>query len=168
MVDRAKVSSLDAVDSLRTSILMFSERATRTLDEVGDDVRRARIWVQEDQMNHWQNEKRRAQRKLEQAEQELYSSRMSTMEETSTEAQMMVRRSRAALEEAEKKIRVLKKWARDFDSVVEPLARRLGTMEDLAKIKYPKAAAELAEMIRTLESYADISPASPPPPSTSE
>ena len=70
---------------------------------------------------------------------------------------MHVRRARHALEEAEQKLRVLKKWARDYDSVVEPLARRLDTLRDLVMTKYPKAALQLTQMINTLESYAEVS-----------
>ena len=76
---------------------------------------------------------------------------------------MHVRRARHALEEAEQKLRILKKWARDYDSVVEPLARRLDTLRDLVMTKYPKATVQLSQMIHTLEEYAEVSsPVSPP------
>jgi hypothetical protein len=77
---------------------------------------------------------------------------------------MHVRRARHALDEAEQKLRVLKKWARDYDSVVEPLARRLDTLRDLVMTKYPKAAAQLTQMINTLESYAELSAVQNPSP----
>ena len=162
MADQAKVASIDALDSLRISIALFMERAGKALDEVGDAVRRTRTWINDEQRSHWLAEKRRREKKLEQAEQELYSSRLSTLQNTSTEAQMHVRRARHALEEAEQKLRVLKKWARDYDSVVEPLARRLDTLRDLVMTQYPKATVHLTQMIRTLETYAELGPVQPP------
>ena len=168
MADQAKVASIDAIDSLRVSITLFMERAGQALDEVGDAVRRTRTWLNDEQRSYWLTEKRRREKKLEQAEQELYSSRLSTLQSTSAEAQMHVRRARNALEEAEQKLRVLKKWARDYDSVVEPLARRLDTLRDLVMTKYPKAAAQLTQMINTLESYAELSAVQNPSPEGNE
>ena len=168
MADQAKVASIDAIDSLRVSVTLFMERAGQALDEVGDAVRRTRTWLNDEQRSYWLAEKRRREKKLEQAEQELYSSRLSTLQSTSTEAQMHVRRARHALEEAEQKLRVLKKWARDYDSVVEPLARRLDTLRDLVMTKYPKAAAQLTQMINTLESYAELSAVQNPSPEGTE
>jgi len=168
MADQAKVASIEAIDSLRVGITLFMERAGNALDEVGDAVRRTRTWLNDEQRSYWLAEKRRREKKLDQAEQELYSSRLSTLQTASTEAQMHVRRARHALEEAEQKLRVLKKWARDYDSVVEPLARRLDTVRDLVMTKYPKAAAQLTQMINTLESYAELSSSPNPPLQVSE
>ena len=164
MADQAKVSSLDAIEAFRTSLVIFIEKAGKALDEVGDAVRRTRYWVQDEQRNHWLAERRRRERKLEQAEQELYSSRLSPLEDSGTEAQMLVRRARRALQEADEKLRVIKRWTRDYDSAVEPLARRLDTIQDLVATKYPKATAELAETLRILEDYAAVKPSSPTPP----
>ena len=168
MADQAKVASIDAIDSLRVSITLFMERAGQALDEVGDAVRRTRTWLNDEQRTYWLSEKRKREKKLEQAEQELYSSRLSTLQTASAEAQMHVRRARHALDEAEQKLRVLKKWARDYDSVVEPLARRLDTLRDLVMTKYPKAAAQLTQMINTLESYAELSAVQNPSPEGGE
>ena len=59
-------------------------------------------------------------------------------------------------QEVEEKIRLVKKWARDYDSTVEPLARRLDTLQDLVTTKYPKAINYLVRTIETLESYAQV------------
>ena len=163
MADRAKVESLEALEAFRTNVVLFTERAGKALDEVGDGVRRARVWVQQEQRDHWLREKKRRERKLEQAEQELYSSRLSPLHDSGTEAQMMVRRARRDIEEAEAKLRLLKKWARDFDSTVEPLARRLETLRDHLMSQYPKASAHLANLIRTLATYSEIAPENPTP-----
>ena len=157
MADQAKVASIDSLESFRNSLVIFMERVSKSIDEVGDTVRRTSHWVQDEQYNYWISEKRRRERKLEQAEQELYSSRLSTLQDASTEAQMNVRRANRAIEEVDEKIRLIKKWARDYDSTVEPLARRLDTLQDLVTTKYPKAVNYLVRTIETLESYAQAS-----------
>jgi chromosome segregation ATPase len=168
MADRAKVDSLEALEAFRSSVVLFTERAGKALDEVGDGVRRTRVWLQQEQHNHWLREKKRRERKLEQAEQELYSSRLSPLQDSGTEAQMMVRRARREIEEAEAKLRMIKKWSRDFDSTVEPLARRLETVRDLLMSKYPKASAHLANIIQTLATYTEIAPENPAPSNSSD
>jgi DNA repair ATPase RecN len=157
MADQAKVASIDSLESFRNSLVIFMERVSKSIDEVGDTVRRTRHWVQDEQYNYWISEKRRRERKLEQAEQELYSSRLSTLQDASTEAQMNVRRANRSIEEVEEKIRLIKKWARDYDSTVEPLARKLDALQDLVTTKYPKAVNYLVRTIETLESYAQVS-----------
>lgn len=168
MADQAKVASIDSLQSFRNSLVIFMERVSKSIDEVTDTVRRTRHWVQDEKYNYWLSEKRKRERKLEQAEQELYSSRLSTLQDTSTEAQMNVRRANRAIEEVEEKIRLIKKWARDYDSVVEPLARRLDTLQDLVTTKYPKAINYLVRTIETLESYAEASLQSGNPTQTSK
>ena len=168
MADQAKVSSLDAIADLRTSLVLFMERAGKALDEVADGVRRTRHWLQDEQPSYWRAQKKRAERLLDQAEQELYSSRLSTLQEISVEAQMKVRRARRAIEEAETKLRLIKRWSRDFDSEVEPLARRLDSFHDLVKATYPKGIAQLSETLRILEEYAQLGPGGAPPGAAAE
>jgi septation ring formation regulator EzrA len=157
MANQAKVGSLDSIKLFRTSLIIFIERMTNALDEVGDEVKRTRNWILDEQVNYWRSLKRQWEKKLDQAEQELYSSRLSTLHNTNTEAQMNVRRAAQKVDEINGKIRTVQKWARDYDSIVEPLARRLDTYRDLLSTKYPKAIFQIDKTIETLESYAEIS-----------
>ena len=156
MANQAKVGSLDSIKSFRTSLVIFIERMTNALDDVGDEVKRTRNWILDEQVNYWRSMKRQWEKKLDQAEQELYSTRLSTMHNTNTEAQMNVRRATQKVDEIDGKIRTVQKWARDYDSIVEPLARRLDTYRDLLSTKYPKAIFQIDKTIETLESYAEI------------
>tara|TARA_B100000902_G_C27278191_1_gene900038 strand:+ start:487 stop:996 length:510 start_codon:yes stop_codon:yes gene_type:complete len=157
MANQAKVGSLDSIKSFRTSLVIFIERMTNALDDVGDEVKRTRNWILDEKVNYWRSMKRQWEKKLDQAEQELYSTRLSTMHNTNTEAQMNVRRATQKVDEIDGKIRTIQKWARDYDSIVEPLARRLDTYRDLLSTKYPKAIFQIDKTIETLESYAEIS-----------
>ena len=104
MANQAKVGSLDSIKLFRTSLIIFIERMTNALDEVGDEVKRTRNWILDEQVNYWRSLKRQWEKKLDQAEQELYSSRLSTLHNTNTEAQMNVRRAAQKVDEINGKI----------------------------------------------------------------
>src|SRR5438045_9526834 len=125
MPDRAHVASLEAIESFRTSLILYASKARPALEDVSADVLRVRLWLEDEQRMHWENQVRRRTKALEQAQQALSSARMSNLREASTTEQMAVRKARAALEEAEAKLKLLKYWKREFDSRVEPLVKQL-------------------------------------------
>ena len=55
------------------------------------------------------------------------------------------------------KIKVVKKWSRDYDSEVEPMARKLDRLRFVLSNDLPKAVALLAGITKTLDSYTQIS-----------
>ena len=71
MANEAKVRSLDALESWRSSLIVFMTKARRAVDQAGEEVRRARNWVQTEQRLHWETELRKRTRKLEQFQAEL-------------------------------------------------------------------------------------------------
>src|SRR5271170_2137284 len=108
MANQARVTSTDALESFRASLIVFLAKAHRCVDDVSDEVRRTRVWLQHDQRVHWEGEFRRRTKLLGQAEQELMSARLTN----DNEGAMMLRqaavsRARRALGEAEEKIRAL-------------------------------------------------------------
>ncbi|MGO9446621.1 MAG: hypothetical protein ACLPXB_17885, partial [Thiobacillaceae bacterium] len=73
MAERAQVTSVEAVESFRASLIVFLKSARATLEEECDEILRARAWVAEDRRPHWQNEMRIRGRKVEEARAELFS-----------------------------------------------------------------------------------------------
>ena len=174
MSEQARVSSIDALESFRASLIVFLNRAHKCIDEVGDEIRRTRVWVQQDQRLFWEREIKRRQRVLDAAEQELLTARLSNLRDNIKFQQDAVRKAKAAVHEAEEKIRNLKIWMRDFPHVIDPLARRLESMREYLDLDLPKALAFLVQAQRTLSDYADVGPARPassnasPPPAEEE
>jgi vacuolar-type H+-ATPase subunit D/Vma8 len=72
---------------------------------------------------------------------------------------MAVQKARRALEEAEAKLKLLKRWTRDFDSRVQPLLKEMDKLHSVLSTDMARAAAFLAQAIATLAAYADIGPA---------
>jgi DNA repair exonuclease SbcCD ATPase subunit len=168
MAEQAKVSSLDALEIFRTSLIAFLTRAHQSVDQVGDEIRRTRGWLQFDQRTHWEGEIRKRRKLLDLAEQELFSAKLSNLRDNISAQQNAVRKAREALEHAEKKLRAVKKWTRDFDGAVEPMTRRIDSLRSVLDFDLPKALAYLVQAQKILEDYAETRPTLSGPPPTAE
>ena len=154
---QVKVTSLDALERFRASLIVFITEAHRSVDEVSDEVRRTRYWIQTDRRTHWEGEQRRRKRKLDQTEQELFAAKLSGLRDTTAAQEAAVRKAKAALAEAEGKLRVIKLWNKNFDSNADPLVRGLNNLRECLDQDMPKALAFLVRAQRTLEAYTEIS-----------
>jgi hypothetical protein len=176
MPPKAQVRSLDAIDSFRASLAIYVSQARAALDEVTSDITRTRGWIENDQRLHWERELRARNRTLEQAQQELFSARLSSLRTESGLEQMAVHRARRAVEQAEDKLRLLKKWEREFDSRVQPLVKESEKLHTVLSNDLVKGIAFLHEIGRSLAAYAEVggpgttgsAPAAVPPAATGE
>jgi len=155
---QAKVTSVDALTTFRSSLIIYMGSVGNALDEVRDEVRRMRTWLQVDQRAHWGGQLKRLRKQLEQAEAELFTSRLSSMTSHSAARQMAVTRLRRMVRETEERAKALQKWIRNYDSLVEPLLKKLDGMQHFAAHDLPKAVSSLAQAERTLDDYARIAP----------
>ncbi len=158
MAEQVKITSLDALESLRARMIVFMTRARRSLDQVSDEVRQTRQWLQNDRRVYWEDQLRKRRRMLDQAEGELMSARMSEFVDSPTVQQQAVRKSRLAVEEADEKLRQVKRWTHNFDSTVDPLLKRLETLRYELDHEMPKAVFFLVQVQRTLEDYTVSTP----------
>jgi hypothetical protein len=159
----AHVTSVEALEAFRTSLLLYVSKARPTVEEVSSDVLRTRLWLENDQRMHWETQVRRRAKALEQAEQALSSARISNLREASTSEQMAVRKAKHALEEAEAKLKVLKYWNREFENRAEPLVKQLEKLHTVLSTDMLQANAYLSQAIDTLSAYAEIAPPSATP-----
>ncbi len=153
----ARVTSIDALEGFRARLIVFIAKANQTLDQVGDEIRRTRSWIQHDQRMHWEGEIRRRERVLGQAEQELMSARMVGLVKDLSPHQLLVRKARHALEEAREKLQKVKVWSRDFDGEADPLVRSLSGLRDYITRDLHSAASYLMQTQKTLEAYGETS-----------
>lgn len=158
MGTQARVTSADALDSFRASLVIFSTKARQSVDSVRDRIHRLRIWLQTDQRMHWQNEIRRGRRALDQAQQELYSARLSGLADTVTVREIAVRKAKATVETAEEKLRNVVKWSRNLDVLADPLMKRLDAFREFIDHEMPEAIALLYRTREILDAYAERAP----------
>lgn len=160
MTDQVKVTSIDALEAFRANLIIFLNKAHNSVDEVGDEIRRTRQWLQNDQRLHWEGEVRRRQKVLNEAKQVLLSARMSGLKNSTSEQEAAVSKAKRAFHEAEEKLANVKRWARNYDNCVDPLAKGLDGLRYALDHDLPKALAYVVQAQRTLESYAETRPPS--------
>jgi hypothetical protein len=156
MAVSANVSSIDAIERFRSALIVYVEKARATVDDVSDDVQKTKHWLEGEQTRHWQQEIRRRTRKFEEAQQELFTARLSGFKEDTQLQQMMVNRTKRELVAAEEKLKTIRRWVRDFDSVVTPVAKQMEKIDSVLSGRMPKANSYLTEIIKALESYASV------------
>lgn len=157
MTDQARVSSIDALESFRASLILFLGKARQSLDEVSDELRRTRLWLQHDQRMKWEGELKRRQKILDRVEQELLASRISSLRDATAGQQAAVHKACKAVSEAEGKLRNIKGWSRNFEKTVESPARRIDSLRIHLEQEIPKAIMHMVQLIRTLDAYAEAS-----------
>jgi hypothetical protein len=163
MPERAHVTAVDALEAFRSALIIYLSKARPTLDEVSAEVTRTRMWLEDEQRTHWENQQRRRARALQEAQAALFSSRLSTFREASASEQMAVHRAKRAFDEAEDKLRVIKKWNRDFENRVNPLVKQMEKLQTVLAHDMTQAIAFLTRAIDTLHAYAGITPAGSAP-----
>lgn len=163
----AHVTSTDALESFRASLIAYLAKARPLLEDACDEVVRTRQWLQQDRRMHWENQVRRRTRELENANQALYSARLANLREVTTAEQAAVHRAKRALAEAEEKLRLVKRWTLEFDHRAGPLVKQLEQLRTMMSNDMPKAVLQLAQILKALEAYANVipsaAPAAPPP-----
>jgi hypothetical protein len=161
MAERARVTSVEALETFRASLILFLSKARPTLEEASHEVARLRQWLESDRRPYWDNQWRRRMRQLEEAEQALFSARLSPHQEATAAQSQAVRRAKSAVEEAELKRSRVRQWARDFENRTDPLRRQLGLMQGFLTTDMGRAVAYLGQVIQTLEAYSDIAAPGP-------
>lgn len=156
MANQAKVTSTEAIEAFRSNLIVFLTKARRSIDDVGDEVRRTRSWLQHDQRVHWENEFRKRTKALEQAQQDLINTRFNNNSETAMQVrQQAVNKAQRAITEAQEKIRNVKKWSQNFDTQVDPFVKRMENLGQFLEQDMPKGVAYLANVQRILDAYAN-------------
>ena len=157
MATRAKVTSVEALESFRTNLIVYLSKARPTLEEVSDEVIRTRIWLESDRRVHWEGQVRRLAQKLQDAQQAVFSAELSSLREVSTAERMAVQKAKRALDEAEVKLALVKKWNRNFANLVMPIAKQLEKLQSVFATNLPEAISYLGQAVRTLDDYSDAS-----------
>jgi len=154
MPPKARVGSLEAIETFRSDLVVYMAQARSALEEISGEVVHTRVWLEDDQRAHWEREMRRRSRVLEEAQAALFSAKISKFSDGVSLEQLAVQKARRAVQECEIKMRTLKKWGRDFEGTVQPLLKQVEKLHTILSNDLVKALAELAHIISTLSAYA--------------
>jgi hypothetical protein len=155
MPQKAHVSSIDALESFRSNLIIYLSQARPALDEVSSEVVRTRMWLDNNQRVHWESQMRRRMKDLEQAQQALFSSRLGVLKRESSAEQFAVHRAKNAVAEADQKLRTIKKWDREFEGRTQPLIKQMEKLHSVFSNDMVQAVAYLTQAISTLAAYAE-------------
>jgi hypothetical protein len=157
MAAQAQVTSVEAIEAFRAKLIVFLGQARPVLEEVGNEMARMRLWLQNDQRMFWEQELRRRERRLEEAKQELFNAKVSSLP-TGTAAllQMTVQRAQRAVHEAEAKLKLLKRWDTELDNRAAPLMKQIGQLHGFLATDMTRAVAYLDQILRTLDAYRSV------------
>ena len=155
MATQAKITSVEAIELFRAALIVFTSQARPALEEISSEMTRTRLWLENDQRRFWENERRVRSKKLEQAQQELFTARLSDFQETTSLLQMTVNRAQRTVRDAEEKLARLKKWDRELENRSAPLLKEVEQLHGFLTAEMPKAVAYLAQVVRTLDAYAE-------------
>jgi hypothetical protein len=156
MPQQAHVISLESLERFRSKLIVYLSQARPALEEVSAEALRTRLWLENEQRTHWENEARRRSKALEQAQQSLFSARLGLLRPETSAEQLAVHRAKRALEEADLKLRILKKWTREFDGQIQPQLKQMEKLQSVLSVDMAKAVAYLTEVIKSLAAYAEV------------
>jgi hypothetical protein len=153
MAESAQVTSVDAIEAFRASMVLFLSKARPALQQVSAEVLRTRIWVQTTQRQHWEHQLRLRYRKLEEAREALFNARISQFQQSTVLENMAVQRAQRAVAEAEEKLALLKKWGNDFENRADPLVKQLEQFHGYLATEFADGVVLLAQLIKSLDAY---------------
>ena len=156
MSQGAQVRSIDAIESFRTSLILYIESANGSLDEVGEEIRRTRNWLEQDQRVYWKKQVRHRTKVFEEAQQAVFNARFSSLRDTSMLEQMQLNKASRSLKAAQEKLKSVNTWIRKYNNQVELSARRLDRLRSILAGDMPKAVHFLAKTTRALRAYSEL------------
>jgi len=159
MAEQAHVTSFDAIETFRAELITYLSKTRPIVEDACDEVARVREWIENDRRVYWESQARKRERTLEDAQQALFSAKLSNLRDVRTAEQMAVMKARRAVDEAHGKLRKIRKWTREYDNKLQPLLKELEHLRSLLGVDLPKAALYLAQVVKALETYAQVRPA---------
>lgn len=156
----ARVESIDALKDLRVALCQFAETVRLSLDEADAEIKRAAIWLRQEQHSHWKVEIRkrtelvtRAKIALMRKEQEKtpLGGRLSCVDEKKALAL-----ARRRLEEAQEKFENVRRWMRQLEQETFTYKATAQGLSEVVEAGVPAGLAQLDQMIGALESYAAL------------
>ena len=156
MADRAHVSSSEAIDRFRSSMVTYIVKMRPLLEDACDEVFRTRDWLENDRRTHWENQLKKRHRVLEEAKAALFSAKISNLRDARAVEVMAVERAKRSVNEAEEKLRKIKGWSSEFEHRSQVLVKDLEHVRFLMANELPKAVAHLVQIIRRIDEYARV------------
>ena len=156
MTGQAQITSVEAIESFRSKLIVFLTQARSVLDEAANELSRTRLWLQNDQRTFWEHELRLRGRRLEEAKQELFNAKLSQFQESTALHLMAVQRTQRAMQDAENHLGTLKKWDRELENRAAPLMKQTEQLQGFLGTDMARAVAYLDQALKALDAYRNV------------
>jgi len=156
MAEQAQVTSVEAIESFRASLILFTSKVRPVLEEVSDEVMRLQFWLENDQRRFWEGELRKRALKLEEAKREMFNTALSHLQEATALQHMAVQRAQRAVRDAEEKLDTLKKWERALEDRTAPMVKLVEEFHGFLITDMGRAVTQLVQIIKALEAYTKV------------
>ena len=168
MSESAQVTSVDAIEAFRASLMLYLSKARPGIQQVCAEAQHTRIWVQTTQRQYWEHQLKLRYRKLEEAKEALFSARISQFSHSTLLETMAVQRAQRAVAEAETKLALVKKWGGEIENRADPLVKQLDQVHGFLSTDMAEGVVLLGELVKTLDAYTNSfslgsGPAAPAP-----
>jgi hypothetical protein len=157
MSTSANVHSSDAIEAVRTALLVFAERAADAITALELEMQRVVEWVEHDRPRHWKNQHRVASDELTVAKAALHRCLMfpKTLNERPAchEERQAVKKAQARLEYCERKAERVLHWKRVLPHEISEYKGRISRLKRLVEFEVPQAIGVLNNILLRLEEY---------------
>jgi len=158
MADRARVTSIEAIEAFRPSLIRFTEETATALTSAESDAGRTALWLRGEMLPYWKKQVRirqedltRAKSKLTIRQAEKEGEARSTVDEVKA-----VERAKRRLAEAEDKFARTRQWARRLEKAQDDFRGAIGSFKTILDYEMPKALASLDYSIGKLDDYTKV------------
>ncbi|MEN6408067.1 MAG: hypothetical protein ABFC77_16555 [Thermoguttaceae bacterium] len=156
----ARVTSIDALDTLSVALQRFRDDAAMATEDVDVALRRVLEWIHHDRKDYWTQELRRSWEGVSQAKLQLQQARTSRKiagrEPSCIDEQRALDRAKRRLEIAEQKVKAVQHWANALDHAADEFQQSRTRFANWLDTDLTTALAALDRMSRSLESYVSL------------
>lgn len=165
MSGSAKISSVDALKTLRVSLSKFAEVAAAALEEAEGEIDRTTQWLKQEQQPYYKTQTRKYSEQLVKAKLEL-KTKQEYMESpvggqySHVDERKAIAVAQRRLEEAQKKFEAGKRWIPQIERESYNFKGMIQGLAGAIELDIPNARTRIDGMIEALQAYFDTAPVS--------
>lgn len=160
----AKVHSSEAIEAVRRTLILFIERVTDALAELGGEMRRVQEWLEHDRPGYWKKQVRVAMDEVHEAQQALHRCLMFPVageRPSCYEERTALKKAQARLAYCQEKGERVRHWQQTLRHELFEYEGRISQLTKLVDIEVPQAIGVLERILRNLEEYQAVRAANP-------
>lgn len=160
MTRTANVRSLEAIEQVRSALVLFAEDAEGALTTVRGQVQDFVSWLKDEQRGYWEHQIRVREERVLEAKADLSRCMAATIDPRRTptcyQEKKVLAAAKRALEEAEEKLAAVRRWMPIIDQAVSDYFGRAETMASAVAVDVPRAVAHLDRLLTALVEYEQV------------